>query len=509
MTAKYCATYFAPDIDPSWSVNPGVLIDASDAVPTVRNTLQSYEATTAQALTGLGTFSETTYNCPIWGVAVKGVGPTGVADIVVGTATRLLTNTGSAWADVSPGGTDISVTVSDWDFTTFGNDLIATGVGNSVLKATIQASGCSTFAALTGGPPKARCCTTQKNFVLLADTNDGSGQLRDQIWWSALGNDTSWTASAATQAGNYRLLDTPGGINSLVNLRDAVIAYKDDSIYVGDYQGSPLLWTWRLVSDRVGCSAQHGVAVVNGLHFFVHRTGVYRFDGASVQPIGGQLAKFLYGKVTKQSLYASFQAGHDEFEKCIFWIFGDSIDGGTGVRDQALVYNYVTGQFGFVTNTTIGGNNSSTPPTRCLIRATQSDLTTFSSLTFDSAQSNLLLMATSNIQKGNVGIRTPVYGANAGSMSITTGDIGADTVNTVLKRVTPRYLTPSSVSAMTAYGKPAEGAAFDAGDAASADTTNQRFDITKSARFHKLVVTSTAAELAGLMVISADTGGKE
>src|SRR6185312_2529712 len=289
------------------------------------------------------------------------------AESVIGTTKRLLSiqsSGGGTFYDASKGATDYT-TATDWSFTTYGNDVIACSKTNPPQVATL-ADGGMVFADLGGAPPKARCCTTQKNFVLLGDTDDGVNNLGDRVWWSALANDTSWTASAATQAGNLRVLETPGPITELVNMRDSVALYKEDSVYILDYQGSPLLWTARLISDKIGCASPHGVAVVNGIHYFIHRTGVYRFDGASVQPIGTPVTSFLASKVAAQKIYAFVQAAHEESENNIYWFFGTSTNT-DNVRNRALVWNYMTGQFGYVVNTWA---SSGTDGMRCVVPTT-------------------------------------------------------------------------------------------------------------------------------------------
>ncbi len=507
---KYYPIYFSPDIDPSWTINPGILIDVSDAIPTRRNTLKSYAASSAGDLTVLGTFSEATYGIPLWGQILKSVvsvsGITTVAESVIGTTKRLLSiqSSGPSFYDASKGGTDYS-TATGWTFTTYGNDVIACSKANPPQKATL-ADGGMVFADLGGSPPKAKVCVTQKNFLMLGDCNDGVNDLGDQVWWSGLGNDATWTPSLATQAGNYRLLDTPGPVCALVNLRDTVIAYKEDSIYVGDYQGATLQWTWRVVSDRVGCSSPHGVAVVNGIHYFMHRSGLYRFDGASVMPIGAPISRYLASKITKQKLYGFVQAAHEESENCIYWFFGTNTDVDY-VRSKALVWNYQSNTFGFISNAwAVSGSEGM----RCVVPATLTDYGWSWSTTLAQATTNLTLLGTTDTAGGTAKLRFPSFGANASGavLSITTGDIGDDYTSLLITRVKPRYLTPSSASSLTAYGKEYEGGTFDAGTTFTADTTRQRFDGSKKARWHKLVVGSSAAEIAGLMIVS-QPGGTE
>ncbi len=508
--AKLLPVNFAPDLDPCWNVNAGVLVDVSDAIPTRRSTLKSYLASSAQAVSSLGTFSETTYGKPLHGQMIKSLLPAGspsgitvAVEPLIGTTKRLLSissSGGGTFYDASKGATDYT-TATGWTFTTFGNLVIACSKENAPQVATL-ADGGMVFADLGGTPPKAKVCTTQKNFVMLGDTNDGVNNLLDQVWWSGLGNQATWTPSASTQAGNLRLLETPGPITAMVNIRDAVAVYKEDSIYVMDYQGSPLLWTSRLISNGVGCSSPHGVCVVNGIHYFTHRSGVYRFDGASVQPIGPQVAHYLSSKVNLQKLYGFVQAAHEESENCVYWFFGNNTDG-SGVRDKALVWNYATGEFGFVTNTwAVSGSEGM----RCVIPATLTDFGWSWDATLAAASTNLLLLGTSNTAGGTASLRLPSFGTSA--LTLTTGDMGDDTQFTKITRIKPRLLTTASALSATLYCKNSEGSAFDAGTTYTSDASFTRLDGAKSARWHKAVISVTAGEVGGLSISSVQSGSE-
>lgn len=484
---KYFPIYFAPDLDPSWGVNPGLLIDVAQLIPTKRNTLASYAASSTQDLSG--SFSSATYGVAICGAIVQRTNGTG--RMIVGTTKRLMEHTGTAWVDVSAGGADYSA-AADWNFTTFGNDLIAVSKANAVQVSTAQASA---FTALAGAPPKASVCASNKNFVLLGDCNDGTNDLGDQIWWCGLGNDTTWTVSASTQAGNYRLRDTPGKVTALVNLRDTVVAYKEDAVYVGNYQGAALQWTWRLVSDKVGCAASKGVVVVNGIHYFLHRTGVFRFDGASVQPIGQSVNKFLFTKMGKQSAFASAQAVYDEHESVIIWYFkNNGASGAASGIDCGLALNIQTGQFGYIDNVWEAVAGASV---QGVVSATLAGQAAWDATLGASTNSILTVGATS----GTTTVRKTAFAAATTSttMRFYTGDVGDETSFKLLRRIKPRMFTLSGNTSAIVYGKDNELDTFDSGTTFTTDTTKQRCDGMKINRWFKIYYTVvTKCEIAGL-----------
>ncbi len=491
---KYAPIYFAPDLDPSWVVNPGILTSVTDMIPSKRNTLKTIAQADTQDLSN-GTFVEATYGVPIIGGIYKQVSGTG--RLIVGTATRLMENTGAAWVDRSLSGSAYT-TAANWCFTTYGNDLIAVSKANAP-----QVSTSTTFAALGGSPPKAAVCTTQKNFVLLGDTDDGTS-LGDRIWWSGLGNDATWTVSAATQAGNYRLLATPGNVTALVNMRDSVVAYKEDSLYLGDYQGSPLLWTWRLISDAVGCAAMHGVAEVAGIHYFLHRSGVYRFDGASLQPIGQSVNRYLFNQMGSQVEFATAQAVYDEIENTIIWYFRDT-GGASNQFRKGLAFNVQTGQYGFIANAWATGTGTC----YATVQATLSDITNW--LSSQATQSTNILTIGNEGGSGGV-LRRPLFGDSAGnnSGSITTGDIGDEVMNTTLTRIKPRvFAFGNTISGANVSAKSAEALSYGSPVSFAGSLAQVRYDGMITGRWLQVQVPmSYYGEVAGLYLTMVQSGSE-
>jgi len=501
--SKFYPLFFGPDLDPSWQVNPGVCTSLTDFVPTKAGTFRSYNC---DSLAGTfnaapsGIFSEATYGIPLYGQVFKRVD--GTARMIVGTTTRLMEwDPLNGWRDVSLGAADYT-TATKWNFATFGNDIIA------VSKATapqVSNTAGTAFATLGGTPPKASQICVQKTFVMLGDTNNGVDDLGDRWWCSAIGNDASWTASTATQAANGRLLATPGNITGMVPLRDSIVAYKADSMYLMDYVGpggANAIWSSRLISDQVGCSNGQGVANVQGVHYFVNRGGVWRFDGTSLQNIGAPVNKFVADTIPVAS-YGTMQAAVDEYYSIIYWYFIT----GTNTRNSALVYNYLTGQFGFVTH---AWATVSTDACRAVVKSSWWDLRAVTS--GFGAVSNVLLIGNNVSDSSNTGnLRSVTLGTStlgSTNASITTGDLGDEKTFTTLLQVKPRgTLLNATMVDGTDKTKDSESSTLDAGTTMTADSTHHRWDIVKSARWHRMTLPFThGADVAGLTVTYNPSG---
>ena len=498
--SNFVPLYLAPDLDPAWSKNPGLLVDAGDVVPSKRGTLKSWQCATDVGVTG---FSEATYGKALKGAILKRID--GSARLFIGTKGRLLEGSiASGFLDRSKSG-NYSANTSDWQFTSFGNVAIATNKYN----APQMSIGSGPFVDLTGSPPKAQLCCTQNNFVMLANYDDGTNNYQDGWWCSALGNYAYWTPGIAYNCYNGRLLDTPGGIRALVPLRDGIVAYKDDSIYVGSFQGPPFGWAWRLVSDRVGCSSSSGVASTGDAHYFLHRTGIYKFDGFSGEPIGSPIDRFLFSKMVSVTNYATVQAAADEYEDTVFWFFKEEDAADASNLTLGLCYNTVSGQFGFIRYGWPTKYDNSVM--RGVIPCSLADLSQWES-GLGTLTNNILTFGSDT----TINLRRPKFGeVTAGAVTnypyIRTGDIGGEVANTRVTRFKPRFIACNAANLREMYGytKYSESDSYGTGTTFTADATQRRWDGVVSGRLVQMYgELANQFELAGVTITSVQSGSE-
>lgn len=362
MPTVYPLDYVVGSAESDWSVNPGACSAMDGWVATERNTLVTAAAafsSTALSMTGTD--------------ILMGL----IAGQVNGTSRFLVFRKSNIDEYVAAGtrtnrGTGYNASTARWSVATWGNQVIAC----NYLDATQSSTGAG-FSALGGGAPKARHVASNVNFVMLADVDDsGSNVYGDMVWWSALRNPNSFTPSLATQAGYVRLLDTLGPITALTTLGDKFIAFKKNSIYVGQYVGPPYVFAWRLVSSTIGCSYSDTVVETDGKIFFRGDTGAYSFDGSSIENIS-------HGRVSFPEQYDSSSSNvicYAENRNGTIWYLVYDYTSGTGSAPftwemTAYTYNCRSkrwSRYGLITETL---ETSGSKP--ALIRGTKADFENF------------------------------------------------------------------------------------------------------------------------------------
>ena len=228
----------------------------------------------------------------------------GTRRVFAGSSTKLYELSGTTWSDVSRGASYTLGSNAVWSFTQFGDTSVASSIDN-----VIQTSTAGAFADQATAPQATiveAVLSSGGGFVMAFNTVDATyGTSPDRWWCCAINDETSWTVSLSTQATSGRLLSSPGAITAAKAFGDQNIAYKDRSLYLGRYVGSPAVWQWDLIPGDVGCIGVDAVTDIGGAgHVFVGRSDIMLFDGTRPQSIAeGQVRQWFYNNVSQAYLY--------------------------------------------------------------------------------------------------------------------------------------------------------------------------------------------------------------
>lgn len=500
---KWIRLRYQPDYDCSWEVAPGALTACDGFVPTRRGSLATWKCETA-----IASYTSTTE--PI---------ASGIVRKADGTARFFIFNKQSIYEYTSTtAATDrssatYSASTTGWDWAQFGDSTIAVNLYDAP-----QASSSGAFANLAGSPPKAQCIAVCLGQVMLGNYNDGTAY--PDGWFCCDYDDpTDWTITATNGADSGRLYDTPGPIRSLVTLRDTIVAYKDDSIYVADFVGDPTrtIWSWRLVSDRVGCGALHGVGVLNDVHYFFHRTGFYSFDGAAVRRIpGGAANTFIDHLVVLGGINnTSSQTIVDQRDNLVMFCMAVQ---GAVKPEIVIVYNSETGEWSSVFSGVFTNSAGATDYPTATVQATYADCIAFDSGLVNDDFTTAILIGPNGA--GKIAAQYGVYpgaGTSARSNSFETGVIGNGDDTLTINRIKPRFAgdesTFTGTPTCTVYVGKSEntvGADDLTGTAFTWNSTEKCFDGHVSGRYFivEIGMTTTYAEIGGVAIFPPIPAGK-
>ena len=392
--------------------------------------------------------------------------------LFAGTQTKLYELSGTTWSDVSRVGDYVGAADSVWRFAQFGDISLAVNATDAFQ----YSNGSGDFADLSGAP-KAAVIETVGGFVMVGNYNDGSS-VPDGIKWSAFLDYSDWTPDVATQAGDLRLLDTPGEVRGLKRLGPNAVAYKEQSMYLGVNNGPPVLWGFTLISGEIGAVSHESIVSIETAHFFISRSDIFMFDGARPVPIGDGIREWFFNDLNSDFAF-KIRGIHDKNNAQILWYYPSTQS--TGSLDSCIIFNYRTRKWGRANRTIEACLEYLTGAlTYAGLEAAYATYDLIPSVSYGSpfwttASPNMAIFNTSHVLG-------TLSGASETS-SITTGAIGDDAQMTMVSRVQPRLLNDPGSGTMTNYYRLTDGATYTT-DAVST-LSSGRFDVLREARWHK------------------------
>ena len=258
----------------------------------------------------------------------------GATLVFAGGDTKLfkLDSTDLSLDDVSKSGGYATTSSNRWRFTQFGNVLIAAN-GEAKLQG-FNVNTSTIFADLAADAPTAKYVTVVRDFVVSGNVQS---DYPNRVQWSALGDESSWAASATTQADFQDIPD--GGTVVGVTGGEYGLVLMDRSIHRMSYVGSPLVFQFDNISRNLGCYEQNSVIQYGGTTFFLADDGFYACDGQQVIPIGNEkVNRFFFDNVEESTLYL-MSAAIDPARKLIIWAYASN---NSATVDSLLIYNFLT-----------------------------------------------------------------------------------------------------------------------------------------------------------------------
>lgn len=258
----------------------------------------------------------------------------------------------SSFADVSKSGGYSLASSEKWYFTQYGQTIIGAAQGNNLQAYTLNSS--TLFADLAGSPPQARYIATIKDFVMVANTFDGTnGEQPQRVQWCAVDTPTLWPTAGSTQeaqtlAGSQIIPGDQGwimGIMGNLGTADGAVFFER-AIYRVVFQGSPTVFGFYPAEGARGTPAPKSLAQIGSLVYYLGEDGFYAFDGSNSVPIGvDRVDKTFWATVNASYLY-NVVGAVDPINRLVMWLYPSNGSSG-GIPDSLLVYNWTLDKWGF------------------------------------------------------------------------------------------------------------------------------------------------------------------
>lgn len=270
-----------------------------------------------------------------------------ITSIYAAGTTRLfkLDTSDFSWDDIS------AVTysgTSGWKFTQFGNSLIAANESNTMQYIDVMSG--TTFANLAVDAPKAKFVTVVRDFVVTGYQSSH----KSRVQWSGINNETSWAASAVTQADFQDLPD--GGFVQGITGGEFGLVLLERSIVRMSYIGTPLIFQFDNIARNRGCFEPNSVIQWQGITYFLGDDGFYACDGQNLKNIGAEKVNRYFFNSLKESDLGNMSAAIDPINNLVVWGY-PTVD----LDYRVLVYHVPTGKWSYSESTATRVAPVSTP----------------------------------------------------------------------------------------------------------------------------------------------------
>lgn len=250
-------------------------------------------------------------------------------NIFAGGATKLFKLDGADLSMDNVSKTGNYSSVVKWNFTQFGDTIIAANNVNILQAYTLGSS--SLFADANASAPIAKFVTVVRDFVVAANLDAGSNS--NKVQWSNINDATNWTAGGASQS-DFQIIADGGNITGLTGGEVGLILL-DRAIVRMSYIGSPLFFQFDTISRGVGCVEGNSVVQYGAMTYFLGADGFYSCDGSTVTAIGTQKVDSWFYSNANLSKLNLMSSTIDPIRKIVVWKFIDNF-----AQNILLIYNW-------------------------------------------------------------------------------------------------------------------------------------------------------------------------
>ena len=220
-------------------------------------------------------------------------------------------------------------TTTFWDFTQFGNVVIAAN-GQNKLQAWV--TGISTnFDDLSAAAPTASYVTVVRDFVVAAK----DATYPNRVFWSDINDETDWTPGTTSQSDTQDIADG-GNIQGLTGGEFGLV-FLERSIVRMTYIGSPLFFQFDTISRNLGCYEPRSIVQYGQMSYFLSDDGFYACDGQNVVPIGSEKVDRFFFKDADPSSFDKMSAAIDPINSLVIWEYQNTFN-----KSSLLIYNWQT-----------------------------------------------------------------------------------------------------------------------------------------------------------------------
>jgi len=231
------------------------------------------------------------------------------------------------------------VPATTWSMDTWGEYLVACSSTDGKLYEWQLGFTTPTLAAvITNAPTSCAAVMVTSERIMFALGASGNPRL---VKWSDQENNTTWTAAATNQAGDFELA-TPGSLRCGKRVRGVNILFTDTDAHVASYIGLPYVYSFEKVGSGCGVISSQAVAAIDTSAMWMSQSGFWSYDGF-VKPMTCDVGDYVFNNMNlnqASKVYAVHNSSYGE----VTWLYPSL---SSTECDSYVTYNYREGTWYF------------------------------------------------------------------------------------------------------------------------------------------------------------------
>jgi len=226
-----------------------------------------------------------------------------------------------------------------WEFTQFGDNVLASNIDGSIQKFEMGVD--TVFSDLSAAAPLARYMdVVRDDFLVVGNTYDAVDGFKPyRVRWPGIGTITSWTVSAVTQADYQDLNAQYGWVQAVLGGQYGVIM-QEKAIVRMDYIGSPAIFQFTISEKDQGTKYPRSCQRIGDLTFFIGLDGFRVFDGNQSVQIGVNKVDNFFSDDLDTNYDYLICSSVDYKRQILMWAYPSASLGAGAICSRILMYNY-------------------------------------------------------------------------------------------------------------------------------------------------------------------------
>jgi hypothetical protein len=231
------------------------------------------------------------------------------------------------------------VPVTTWSLDTWGEYLVGcSSTDGKIYEWQLGFTTPTIAAVITNAPTSCAAVMVTSERIMFALGASGNPRL---VKWSDQENNTTWTAAANNQAGDFELA-TPGSLKCGKRVRGVNILFTDTDAHVANYIGLPYVYSFEKVGSGCGVISAQAVAAIDTSAMWMSQSGFWSYDGY-VKPMQCEVGDYVFNNINyaqASKVYAVHNSTYGE----VTWFYPSL---SSTENDSYVTYNYREGTWYF------------------------------------------------------------------------------------------------------------------------------------------------------------------